>query len=171
MAWHGRPAARVFFAFDRSGSSFDVLGSFDFYVDHADLFACNFAILHSAFCRSIHSIRRPSQTTVRTTMESNAVVTKLQSAIANFRREKDAAQRNRDLALERLKTSGTTLENELTKTANLQSRLDDIGRKIAAGNGQEIAQKKAENDRLGREVGEIARRIGVRGGRQDGHYL
>ena len=93
-------------------------------------------------------------------MESNAVVTKLQSAIANFRREKDAAQRNRDLALERLKTSGTTLENELTKTANLQSRLDDIGRKIAAGNGQEIAQKKAENDRLGREVSEIARRIG-----------
>ena len=85
-------------------------------------------------------------------MESNAVVSKLQSAIANFRREKDAAQRNRDLTLERLKTSATTLESEVVKTGNLQSRLDEIGRKIAAGNGQEIAQKKAENDRLGREV-------------------
>ena len=33
----------MFFAFDRSGSSFDVLGSFDFYVDHAEAFC----ILHS----------------------------------------------------------------------------------------------------------------------------
>ena len=83
---------------------------------------------------AFHFLASIDPTTVPT-MESNAVVTKLQSAIANFRREKDAAQRNRDLALERLKTSATTLENEVTKTANLQSRLDDIGRKIAAGNG------------------------------------
>ena len=86
------------------------------------------------------------------TMESNAVVSKLQSAIANFRREKDAAQRNRDLAIERLKASTMTFESEQAKTASLQSRLDDINRKIAAGNGQEIAQKRGENDRLEREV-------------------
>jgi len=83
---------------------------------------------------------------------SNAVVSKLQSAIANFRREKDAAQRNRDLALERLKASAATFESEQAKTTALQSQLDVINRKIAAGNGQEVAQQRAENDRLEREV-------------------
>ena len=86
---------------------------------------------------------------------SNAVVSKLQSAIANFRREKDAAQRNRDLALERLKASTATFESEQTKTTSLQTKLDDINRKISAGNGQEVVQQRAENDRLEREVSEV----------------
>ena len=86
---------------------------------------------------------------------SNAVVSKLQSAIANFRREKDAAQRNRDLALERLKASAATFESEQAKTTLLQSKLDAINRKISAGNGQEVAQQRAENDRLEREVSAI----------------
>ena len=93
-----------------------------------------------------------------TTMDpnsSNAVVSKLQSAIANFRREKDAAQRNRDLALERLKASTATFESEQTKTTSLQTKLDDINRKISAGNGQEVAQQRAENDRLEREVSAV----------------
>ena len=86
---------------------------------------------------------------------SSNVVSKLQSAIANFRREKDAAQRNRDLALERLKASTATFESESRQTSSLQLRLDDINRKISAGNGQEVAQQRAENDRLEREVSAI----------------
>jgi hypothetical protein len=83
---------------------------------------------------------------------ANGIVNKLHDAINAFRRDKDVAHRNRDMAAERLKVAIEEREAEDAKTATLQAKLDEINRKIAAGNRDEMTKRQTDVERLRQEV-------------------
>mmetsp|Transcript_16976 Transcript_16976/g.33895 ORF Transcript_16976/g.33895 Transcript_16976/m.33895 type:complete len:140 (-) Transcript_16976:973-1392(-) len=83
---------------------------------------------------------------------ANGIVNKLHDAINAFRRDKDVAHRNRDMAAERLKVTIEEREAEDAKTAALQAKLDEINRKIAAGNRDEMTKRQTDVERLRQEV-------------------
>ena len=56
------------------------------------------------------------------------------------------------MAAERLKVAIEEHEAEDAKTATLQAQLDEINRKIAAGNNEKMAKRQTEVERLRQEV-------------------